>query len=198
MTHIPGSAPVSNTGQNSQDVSENPLNPLPLSASGLTAKIDTFSGSVYCETRDEVEAAIAALEATYSDQIDFSFARPTYMGKRWAGSGQGIRGTKVWYSEPSGEEGCKGHQLLFYLGGQVLSAAPHSRTRELLEGFKEASSLQANRIDFALDDYSRAFHPDDLLAYGEAGQYARSGDLNLTGRKKRKEEDTTGKVEPAE
>ena len=52
------------------------------------------------QSGQEVQDFISSFEVLFNDQFDFSTSRPTFHGKKWAGSGRSAKGILAWYNPP--------------------------------------------------------------------------------------------------
>jgi hypothetical protein len=160
MTDNQNQAPVSNTGQNSQKLSE-----------GLTVKVDTIAG--VCRNvpgLSDAYAIITLLEETFSDRIEFKPDEPTTMGKRWDGhTKSSLRGLRVWWQKPTDHEP---GQLYIYAGGQVLGAATHKAAHDAFTWLGYAYHFEGKRFDVAIDDYDKGTPLEAVEAAAIAGNYA--------------------------
>mgnify|MGYP005751343455 CR=1 FL=1 len=160
MTDNKKEALASNTGQNSQPLSE-----------GLTVKVDTIAG-VCRNIRDlgDAYAVITLLEKTFNDSVDFHPDEPTYMGKKWDGhSVASVRGLRFWWKKPTDHES---GQLYVYAGGQVLSAATHKAAHDAFTWLGYQYGFVGKRFDVAIDDYDKGTPLEQVEAAAIEGNYA--------------------------
>ena len=138
--------------------------PTLLSNTGLESQPDFEIGldwlDVTFRNLDGAEHArqvVRDLEHITTDEIEFSPLMPVFNGRRWDGSGRGMKGTRIWYMGKTTDD--DGHpvaaQLKVALSGSVIAQADVALLAEYLGEVTTHLHPECTRVDFALDDVKK-------------------------------------------
>lgn len=157
------SDPPTNRGSECQTVSQGYL-----LSEKFASRIDWFQGTFELETVDKL-SEMKKFIMIDGDQV-LHEGDPWHSGKRWEHHGISAYGLMWAWDDPTPERVGKGWicikgSYLSYLEPEVV----HALLRILILDF----GVKTTRLDFALDDFSKAVTPHQVLECGFARQFAR-------------------------
>jgi hypothetical protein len=104
---------------------------------------------------EHARQVVRDLERITTDEIEFSPLMPVFNGRRWDGSGRGVKGTKIWYMGRTTDD--DNHpvpaQLKVALSGRVIAGTNQKLLAEYLGVVAAHLQPECTRVDFALDDH---------------------------------------------
>jgi len=188
--------PSSNTGSNSQKVSELdtnsglklPVKHLPLArgfavkpqpsnrrgqqvSKGLHALVDWLSGTVRFTDFARVQELLRFVEGYVGEEIHLEPGVPWHCGITFAHSGRSLSSVRVGWNEPDGDD-CLGH-LILSVPGLALSRMSVRDVWRMLSGLVNVWGFKTTVVHPAIDDYEKQLDVKDMVAAIEAGNYAR-------------------------
>lgn len=149
------------------------------SQTGFTVAIDWLDITLRkISNLSEVYDVIGEVETLTGDEIDFSYLRPIYNGRRWDGHGRGIKGTMVFYSNPSEDEAGnhKPATLKFVMSGSVIGNAHQDAIALWLHGRQVKNDVDCTRIDIALDDHEKIIELGKITEAHKQGNFFNASD----------------------
>lgn len=148
--------PLSNTGLF-------PQNRFPVSVDTLTITLRRIA------TAKGANDAIALVEKTFNEKIEYSLDRPTFMMRQWDGcSIRSVLGCQIHWKAP---EDYGNGVLRIHIPGKALAGVPLEDVRSLMAVFAAVYSADCNRIDVAVDDKTGMTKISDLRAAQLDGNY---------------------------
>jgi hypothetical protein len=106
---------------------------------------------------EHARRVVRDLEHITTDEIEFSPLMPVFNGRRWDGSGRGMKGTRIWYMGRTTDD--DGHpvpaQLKVALSGSVIAQTDKTLLAEYLGEVTTHLHPECTRVDFALDDLKK-------------------------------------------
>lgn len=155
----------SNTGLYSQ----NPPTP---PKKGYEVGADWLTIVCHYELPEDVSVILDIAEGNLGEKIEFVHQRPTFDGKRYAGSSQSsLHGTRAFSNPPGEMEGEKG-EVRLKIPGRALSAAKPSDIRDMCQVLASLYEVKCSRFDVSIDDYNKLLNLDEIYQAQQNGHYA--------------------------
>ncbi len=152
--------PFSNTGLNSQ----------PLSQTALSVRPDWIQGTMRFASLEVLHAAIDFLEGYLKERFVLHPGRGRFIGKQWHNSAQGIEGCVITYNLPDEQADSIGHAFIS-LTGVVLAGIEARDIWRLASGLYHNWGFKITRLDIALDDFSKSISYEMVDVALASGNY---------------------------
>ena len=181
--------PSSNTGLNSQTVSEryetededNATNCI-----SIGVRMDWLQGTIRFEDESRLVQVLGHLLSLCEDSVVWERDKGTFKGIQWSHRAYSVKGLKVWWNNPS-KDAPLGHALISLPGG-ILSTMQCRKIWEIAKFLVDVCDFKCTRLDIAVDDFEKRVSFTQVRDACEAGNYARfSRFLPIRGGNKKRE-----------
>lgn len=152
------------------------FSPTPLSNTGLICKdpdlfsrIDYLTFIVPVADASTVYCLLQDIAAQYKDAIDYHWDQGRFIGRQFANWASSTHGILAQWNLP-GENDDLG-SLRISLSGGLLERCDVADTVRFIHRLAHIHGAKFNRIDLAVDDYSRSMKPEYIREANQAGNY---------------------------
>lgn len=136
-----------------------------------------------------VESLISAVERITGDSIDFCSTKAVFNGRMWDGSGNGLKGTRVWFDAGCSDDGHERPvQLKVAMPGSVMAEVQLETLVAWLVPAGAKYDLDCTRIDLCLDDKEKNLDLGKITEAHMRGDFFNVSYSNLENSGKRKQD----------
>jgi hypothetical protein len=135
----------------------------------LFSRIDWLTFIVPVADSSTVYSLLQDIATQYKDSVEYSWERGQFIGRQFANRANSTHGICSQWNLP-GENDDPG-SLRISLSGGLLERCDVADTVRLIHRLAHIHGAKFNRIDLAVDDYSRAMLPEYIREANKAGNY---------------------------